>query len=153
MKRRSALPLVLVCVCGLALTVPAADSPQIRAPAPVKSFSLPFFNDEGFRTRLIRGNEARLTDPRRPELRDVTISLFKGDASNQIETVILSTDATVDTDAQFVTGVGSVRVVSDDFELSGEQWRYDYKEAGTINILIQRKARIVMQAELQSLLK
>lgn len=131
----------------------ASGNPNIRAPAPVKNFSLPFFNDAGFRTRLIRGNEARLADPRKPVLSDVTISLFTGDESNRVTTVLLSTDATVDTEGKIVTGEGAVRLVRDDFELSGEQWRYDYNEADTIQINIRRKARVVLQAQLESILK
>lgn len=147
--------LLLLLPPALAATVllAASDNPNIRAPAPVKNFSLPFFNDAGFRTRLIRGNEARLTDPRKPVLKDVTISLFTGDQSNRVTTVLLSTDATVDTDSKVVTGDGSVRVINDDFELSGEQWRYDYNEADTIQITIRRKARVVLQAQLESILK
>jgi len=145
--------LLLLPLLAGAAWLAAADSPQIRAPAPVKSFSLPFFNDAGFRTRLIRGNEARLTNPRKPELTDITISLFSGDERNLVTTVLLGTDATVDTDGRFVTGNGAVRVVRDDVELSGEQWRYDYRDPDTVNITIRRKARVVLQAELQSFLK
>lgn len=131
----------------------ASDSPQIRAPAPVRNFSLPFFNKEGHRTMLIRGNEARLTDPRRPQFVDMTLSLFAGDASNTIETVILSTEATVDTTTKTVEGTGPVRLVRDDIEVTGERWFYDYNDTETISLRIERKARIVFRAELQSLLK
>jgi hypothetical protein len=131
----------------------ASDSPQIRAPAPVRNFSLPFFNNEGHRTMLIRGNEARLTDPRRPRFVDMTLSLFTGDASNTIETIILSTEATVDTTTKTMEGTGPVRLVRDDIEVTGERWFYDYNDPDTINLRIERKARIVFRAELQSLLK
>lgn len=145
-------PLALLALAA-AVPGPAADGPQIRAPAPVKNFSLPFFNDAGFRTMLIRGNEARLGNPRKPELIDVTVSLFSGDAANRVETVLLSTEAAVDTTAKIVEGTGPMRLVRDDLEVSGELWRYDYNDPDTINLRIERKARIVFRAELQSLLK
>ncbi len=134
-------------------TAPAADSPRIRAPAPVKNFSLPFFNDEGFRTMLIRGNEARLANPAKPELTDVTVSLFSGDAANRVEAVLLATEATVDTAAKTVVGTGPMRLVQEEFEATGERWFYDYNDPDTINLRIERKARIVFRAELQALLK
>ena len=146
------LPSLLLGLTSAAFAL-AADGPQIRAPAPVRNFSLPFFNDEGFRTMLIRGNEARLTDPRKPQLVDVTVSLFSGDAANKVETVLLSTEAVVDTTTKQVIGAGPMRLVQDDFEVTGERWRYDYNDPDTISLRIERKARIVSRAELQSLLK
>ncbi len=149
---RTFLTIVLL-AASAAVSVLASDNPQIRAPAPVRNFSLPFFNKEGHRTMLIRGNEARLTNPRRPLFVDMTLSLFTGDASNTIETIILSTEATVDTTTKTVEGTGPVRLVRDDIEVMGERWFYDYNDPDTINLRIERKARIVFRAELQSLLK
>lgn len=127
-----------------------AQSPQVSAPAPVKNFALPFFNEAGHRTLLVRGNEARLTDPRRPQFTDMTVSVFAGDASNRVESVLLSAAATVDTETGVIEGTESVRLIRDDLEVTGESWRYEHANR---RLLIQRQARIVLRAELPTLIK
>ncbi len=126
------------------------QTPEISSPAPVKNFSLPFFNDDGNRTLLVRGTEARLTDPRRPVLTEMTVTLFTGDAANEVESVLLSRAAVVDTTTQVIEGSEAVRFVRDDLEISGEAWRYEHAAR---RIIIQRKARVVLRAELPQILK
>ncbi|HEY0969071.1 MAG TPA: hypothetical protein VGD88_16890 [Opitutaceae bacterium] len=126
------------------------QTPQISAPAPVKNFSLPFFNEAGNRTLLVRGNEAILTNPRQPAFTDMTVTMFAGDASNRVESVLLSKAATVDTTTSIIEGTDTVRFVRDDIEVTGETWRYEHNAR---RIVIQRKARVVFRAELPLLLK
>lgn len=126
------------------------QAPQISAPAPVKNFSLPFFNDQGNRTLLVRGNEAILTDPRKPRFTDMTVTMFAADAANQVESVLLSKAATVDTETRVIEGTDAVRFVRDDVEVTGEAWRYEHSAR---RIIIQRNARVVLRAELPLLLK
>lgn len=142
-------PTLFLLAIAVTSTLPG-QTPEISSPAPVKNFSLPFFNDDGNRTLLVRGTEARLTDPRRPVLTEMTVTLFTGDASNQVESVLLSRVATVDTTTQEIEGSEAVRFVRDDMEVSGEAWRYEHTAR---RIVIQRKARIVFRAELPALLK
>jgi len=138
-----------VILAAAAATLPG-QTPQISAPAPVKNFSLPFFNEAGHRTLLVRGNEAILTDPRRPAFTDMTVSMFAGDESNRVESVLLSKAATVDTTTRVIEGTDAVRFVRDDVEVTGEAWRYEHAAR---RILIQRNARVVLRAELPLLLK
>lgn len=132
-----------------ALALPG-QTPQISAPAPVKNFSLPFFNDEGHRTLLVRGNEAILTDPRKPQFADMTVTIFAREAANQVESVLLSKAATVDTTTRVIEGTDAVRFVRDDIEVTGEAWRYEHSAR---RIVIQRNARVVLRAELPLLIK
>ena len=132
-----------------ALALPG-QTPQLSAPTPVKNFSLPFFNDEGNRTLLVRGNEAILTDQRKPRFADVTVTMFARDAANKVESVLLSKAATVDTTTRVIEGNDAVRFVRDDIEVTGEAWRYDH---GARRIIVQRNARVVLRAELPLLIK
>ena len=141
-------PLLLLAV--VVVSALPGQTPEISAPAPVKNFSLPFFNDDGSRTLLVRGTEAILTDPRKPVLTEMTVTLFSGDASNKVESVLLSRVATVDTTTQVIEGSDAMRFVRDDVEVSGEAWRYEHAAR---RIVIQRKARVVLRAELPQILK
>jgi hypothetical protein len=132
-----------------ALALPA-QTPQISAPAPVKNFALPFFNEEGNRTLLVRGNEAILTDPRKPRFADMTVTMFARGTVNQVESVLLSKAATVDTTTRVIEGTDAVRFVRDDIEVTGEAWRYEHSAR---RIVIQRNARVVLRAELPLLIK
>ncbi len=132
-----------------ALALPG-QTPQISAPAPVRNFSLPFFNDEGNRTLLVRGNEAILTDPRKPRFADMTVTMFAREGANQVESVLLSKAATVDTTTRVIEGTDTVRFVREDIEVTGEAWRYEHSAR---RIVIQRNARVVFRAELPLLIK
>ena len=138
----------LVCLLLTALAPPARA--QFSSPTPVKNFSLPFFNDEGYHTMLVRGREALLTNPQRIGLTDMTLTLFAGDAAQTVDTVVLSPTAFVLPGESRATGPGIVRLVRDDLELTGNDWVYD-QPAQTI--LIKKGARIIFRSALTDLLK
>lgn len=127
----------------------APDS-RISSPTPVKNFSLPFFNHDGFHTMLIRGREALIANPARVELTDMTLSLYSGDATRAVDTVILAPAATVTPATRIVTGPDLIRLIRDDLELTGRDWTYTHDET---RIVIRRQARIVFNASLENLLK
>lgn len=137
----------------LAISPALAQSSRITARAPVKDFTLPFFNEAGHRSMLVKGGEALLADPQRITIRELTLSVFSGQADNKIETIILSPAATILPSEQVATGEQVVRLVRDDVEVSGEAWRYEHSDHGAKKILINRNARIVFRAELKDILK
>lgn len=145
--------LVLAGASLLAIVSGHAQSPQITARAPVKDFTLPFFNDAGNRTMLVRGGEALLSDPSRVTIHDLTLSVFTGGDENKIDTVIVSPAATVIPAEKAVTGEQIVRLVRDDLEVSGEAWRYEHSDLGAKKILIKRNVHIVFRTELKDILK
>lgn len=132
-----------------AAPLPAAG-PQITTNAPVKNFSLPSFDEHGFRTMLIRGREARLLSANEVKLADMTLTLFSGDADARVETVFVSPSANVQVDKQIVFGDETVRVISDELELLGTDWRYDHRKK---TILISKQARVVFHIELKDIVK
>lgn len=127
-----------------------AAGPQITANAPVKNFSLPSFDEQGFRTMLIRGREAMLLSANEVKLADMTLTLFSGDAEARVETVFISPSARVLVDKRIVFGDETVRVVSDELELLGTDWRYDHEKK---TILISKQARVVFHIELKDIVK
>ncbi|HEX2100723.1 MAG TPA: hypothetical protein VHF69_08675 [Candidatus Synoicihabitans sp.] len=144
------LPVVLVGLAALAPNPFVAQVPQISSPAPVKNYSISFFSEQGFHSMLIRGGAANLQDPRNIVVSNLTLTRYSGDSSRRVETVILSPEAVLQPETQVVTGPAAVRLVRDELELTGEDWRYEHHGK---KILIRRNARIVFQAELSDLLK
>jgi hypothetical protein len=129
---------------------PPAGGPQIRTNTPIRNFSLPSFNEKGFRTMLVRGREATLLGKTEATLSDMTLTIFSGDEAARVETVFLSTAAVVRSDERIIHGDESVRVINDDFELLGKDWRYEH-DLRKINI--RQGARVVFKAELKDILK
>lgn len=127
-----------------------AAGPKITTQTPIKNFSLPSFNEKGFRTFLIRGREAVMLSANEARLDDMVLTLFSGDSDARVETVFVSPSAHVLVEQRVVFGEDSVRVVNDDFELLGTDWRYDDTK-GTI--LISKQARIVFRTELKDIIK
>ncbi len=132
---------------SLLLASAAAQSPL--ASTPVKNFRLPTFTKEGHRSLLLQGTEARVST-RQVELSEMTLTVFSGDATNRVETVMLSPLARIDLEAEQVRGDGLVRVIRDDSEITGTGWSYHHAEK---KVSITRSARVVFRAQLPDLLK
>lgn len=139
------LPLfvLLVGACSLA----GAESGTSRTP--VSNFKLPTFTKDGHRSMLLQGTEA-VVGARRVELTGLNLSLFAGDASNQVETIILSPTAVADLEQDVISGPGVVRFIRDDLEITGTEWRYDHRGK---KVSITRNSRVVFQAQMPDILK
>jgi len=137
----------------LSLLLPAAACPattSISADRPVINFRLPTFTPDGFRSWLVRGSEARFTAGNQIEITGLTLTIFTGRADDKIETMILSPAARVLPDEALVTGAGTIRVINDDFEASGTDWRYLHKEK---RVSINKNVHVTFRAELKDFLK
>ena len=139
----------------LAVTLPALAENSARAgsPAPITDFSLPTFTiPDGYRSMLVRGSEAWLTEPNIIDVKGLTLTIFSGDAANRVDKMMLSPTAHVLPDAQIISGDSTLRVIDlhDGFEATGEGWRYANKDK---TVTLTRKVRVVLQAEFKNLLK
>ncbi len=137
----------------LCLLAPAAAATATGATSsePIKNFVLPTFTPaEGYRSMLLRGSEAYMLTPALIQLDNMNLTVFSGDASNRIVSILLSPVARVSLDQHTAGGPGAVRLVRDDLELTGEQWTYDQVEK---RISIARHVRVVFHSELKDLLK
>lgn len=133
-----------------ALTAPAQISSRLTSDAPVVNFRLPTFTPAGHRDWFIRGAEARLPSDKLINLRDLMLTIFSGDAADRVETIFLSPAATILTDEQVATGDQTLRVIGDNFEATGIQWRYDHRAR---HVTIHRQVRVSFTTELKHLLQ
>lgn len=140
-------PLLLMLLPVAALV---AASTQISSTKPIINFSLPNFTPEGYRSWLIRGSEARYLSQNQLEVKELTLSVFSGKADDKIETMILSPSASVLPAEAAVTGADTLRVINDDFEATGRDWRFSHKER---RVTIARNVHVVFHTELKDFLK
>lgn len=153
---RRAHPRTLACALTLALAIctagPAAAqiSTRVSSDAPVVNFRLPTFTDDGYRAWLVRGSEARLISAKEIDVNEFTMTVFTGDATERITTMILSPVARLLPEQQVVHGPGSIRVIDDEFEASGQDWRYAHQEK---RVSIGKNVRVAFRAQLKDLLQ
>jgi len=84
-------------------------------------------------------------------VKELTLSIFPGKADDEkVETLILSPTATVRPDDSVVTGKDSIRVINDQFEAAGSDWRYEHKER---RVSINQNVRVIFRAEFKDILK
>lgn len=143
----------LLLLLATALPAPAANSSRISSKDPIINFSLPTFtNPDGYRHWLIRGSEAWMTEQNIIDVKELSLTVFRGDASNQISTMMLSPAARVLPEEKIVTGDSTLRVInlSDGIEVTGQNWRYTDK---TQTITLAKNVRVILQAELKNFLK
>ncbi|HSY54066.1 MAG TPA: hypothetical protein VK785_06440 [Opitutaceae bacterium] len=124
----------------------AGDTPS----EPTKNFILPTFTPEGYRSMLMHGSEARMLTLRLIQLDEMNLTVFSGDASNRIDSILLSPLAIISLDNDTAHGPGAVRLIRDDLDLTGEQWTYDHANK---KISIARNVRVVFNTELKDMLK
>jgi len=142
----------LLALLGFAVLPAGAQSPtRISADAPIVNFRLPTYTvPDGYRAWLVRGSEARVAGPNDITIKELTMTIFSGDAKEHIETMILSPSAKVAPADQIATGDDTIRVINDNFEATGVGWRYEYKDK---KVSIARHVRVVLHSELKGLLK
>ncbi|HWA86419.1 MAG TPA: hypothetical protein VG710_09370 [Opitutus sp.] len=133
---------------GIAATAAVAATAQVTAPA--HNWVLPLFSPEGYRSMIARGSEARALDQHQFEVTDLNLTLFTGDATARVDTVILSPAATFLPDQKEAHGENSVRVIRDDVEAFGTRWTYWHDQK---KISLDGNVRVTFQAELKDLLK
>lgn len=130
--------------------VAIAATTQVSADRPIINFRLPTFTPDGFRSWLVRGSEARISGKNQIDITELTLTIFTGTAEDKIDTMILSPAARVLPDEALVAGPGTIRVINDEFEASGSDWRYIHKEK---RVSINRDVHVTFRAELTDFLK
>lgn len=142
------LRILLLCLLPAAAL---AQGTQISTDQPIVNFRLPAFTPEGTRAWLVRGSEARYTGPNDIGIKELTLSIFAtGTTTERVDTLILSPLAVVHPADAVITGPTGIRVISDQFEASGNNWRYAHKDK---KVSIAKNARVVFRAEFKDLLK
>ncbi len=147
MIRRASIFVVLL----LLAAAPAARAQtHFSTNAPIVNFRLPTFTPDGHREWLVRGSEARFANQDQVDITELTLSIFRGDDSDKIETMILAPSAHVTPSESVVTGENTIRVINDDFEITGISWRYEHKQK---RVTVAKKVHVTFRAELKDYLK
>jgi hypothetical protein len=144
-----------LCVLGLASEAGplfgAGDHPTaLTADAPVINFRLPTFTKEGFRSWLLCGSEGLYVNQNQLSVTDLNLTIFSGDAANRVESVFLSPSATAFINDAQVQSPGRLRLINNDFEVTGEDWLYDHRQK---KVSIHKNVRVVFHAQLKDLLR
>ena len=129
----------------------ADDRATAIAPnAPVTDPVISTFTPDGFRLWLLRGSQCRVISQNQLEFTNLNLTVFGGDAANQIDSIFLSPTATAWVDQTRVSGPGTVRVITNDFEATGADWSYDHRQK---KVSLRKNVRVVFHAKLQSILQ
>jgi hypothetical protein len=139
---------LLLCLVPAAAAL-AADT-QISADKPVINFRLPAFTPEGQRAWLVRGSEARFAGENQIDVKELTLSIFSGRPDGKVDTLILSPVAVVHPADAVITGPDTIRVINDQFEASGSDWRYAHTDK---RVSIAKHVRVTFRAEFKDFLK
>lgn len=135
---------LLLAPCALLLGGEAA------APAPAQNWVLPIFTDkEGYRSMTLRGTEVW---PRGKDIAvtDLSITVFTGDASARVDSILLSPAAVFHTKENRASGDKAVRFIRDDFEVTGVGWTYDHAAR---KVSLQSNVRVTFRTPLNDILK
>jgi hypothetical protein len=141
------LSLLLLAAAGPCASLLAAP---IEAGAPIKYFSLPVFTNEGFRSMLLKGNEAVLVGTQRIDVTDMTLTVFTGKADNRVDTVMTSTLASFFPQEKRAEGDKGVRIIRDDVDMTGTRWKYDHPGK---KVVIDGNVRVIFPTQLVDILK
>jgi hypothetical protein len=145
-------------ICAVALLlVPSALLPAQResagpavAPAPATNWVLPIFTDkEGFRSMTLRGT-AVSPQGKNIAVTDLSITMFSGDAAAKVDSILLSPTAVFFPKENRASGDKSVRLIRDDFEVTGIGWTYDHL---TKKVSLQQRVRVTFRTPLNDILK
>jgi len=127
-----------------------AFAASVETNSPVKNISLPTFTKDDYRSVLLHGNEALFVSAQQINVSGMQLTLFTGDATNRVETVIISPEARFFPDRNVAEGEHSVRVLRDDVEMSGTKWTYDHGER---KVVLDGNVRVIFHAQLKDMLK
>lgn len=147
LSNRRSLTALLLATAGLWAPLHAAP---IEAGAPIKFFSLPVFTTEGYRSMLLKGNEAVLVGTQRIDVTDMTLTVFTGKADNKVDTVMTSTLARFLPQEKRAEGDKGVRIIRDDVDMTGTRWKYDHTGK---KVVIDGNVRVIFPTQLVDILK
>lgn len=136
---------------SLLLPVAAAAQPAVTTESRVEKFSLPFFDNQGKRTALLRGEAAKSLTATEFTIEGLHFSHFVPAGETRPETVLLSplANVVIRQRTPVISGPDFVRLVRSDIEASGEDWTYDHAAK---KLTLRRNVKVVYAAELKGFL-
>ena len=116
----------------------------------VINFRVPTFSREGYRSWLLCGSEGLYVNQNELAVTNLNLTVFAGNASNRVDSIFLSPAATALINEGQVYGPGVVRLVTDDFEATGEEWLYDHRQK---KVSIHKNVHVVFRTQLKNILR
>ncbi|HVU34619.1 MAG TPA: LPS export ABC transporter periplasmic protein LptC [Opitutaceae bacterium] len=127
-----------------------ASTPTIEV-GHAAGWEFPIFTDkEGYHVLTLRGAQAEIISADQVNVTDFSAFVFSGDASERVETVLLSPQATFYPKLYRATGDSPVRLIHDDIEVTGRGWTYDHN---TKKVSLAHDVRVTFHAQLSDILK
>jgi hypothetical protein len=126
----------------------AADDVQVGPPA--HNWILPLFTKEGYRQMTLRGDKVQPVTSDQVDITGMTVTVFSGDARAKVDSFLSSPNASFLINEKVAKGPGTVHLVRDDSEVTGEEWIYLYNER---KVLMARNVHVVFHAAMPDLLK
>lgn len=123
--------------------------------APITNFKLPLFNDDGYRTGYLRGEQGIYLDASTSELRilGMELSQYSGDENDAVIGSMESPEALFHYDKNgrsSASGPGSIKIENDTFVLTGEDWIWQEQNN---RIVINKNVKVVIFDQIGSLIK
>jgi hypothetical protein len=128
----------------------ASQAQDIAVAPPASNWTLPLFTREGYHQMTLRGELVHPVDSDRVDVTGMNFTVFSGGSDARVDSVILSPNAKFMINERMASGAGTVRLIRDDIDVTGEDWSYSYNEK---KVLIMRKAHVVFHAALPEMLK
>lgn len=150
MPRRLPLLLGLCALLGATGVLHAQSATRIASNTPVINFRLPTFTPEGYRAWLLRGSEAMFTDDDHLAVKELSLTIFTGNADDRIDTMLLSPSARIVLSSQTASGEETIRMINGTYEATGRGWTYLHKDK---KVLLHKHVRVVIRSELQNFLQ
>lgn len=140
-KRIHALALALGCVYAYG---------QMREGTEVFDFQLPLFNEEGYRVWQLRGDKGVYASETQIRIEGMTVNQYTGDEADRRIAELTSPEAIFHFDSTTAYGPGELRVGTNAFEVSGQDWIWLGEEK---QITFNRDVRVVLYEGIGDILK
>ncbi len=125
-------------------------SSQIVPDAPVEGFRVTMFNDLGYKIWFLTGNSAAHREEGQVDMKGLDLEVYTGEEQNQLDFRMVGDNATYLSQNKLLFGDRGVKVVSEDFTIEGEEWRYD-QQARLIQV--SENVKVVLDYEMEPFFK
>jgi hypothetical protein len=149
--RHVLLSCAAVLVASAAHAAEAGPMPAGIETGPAIGWVFPVFTDkEGYHFVTLRGTSARMLNADQIEVTGFSAVQFTGDATERVESVLISPKAIFYPKQNRAAGDSAIRLIHDDIEVNGVGWTYD---RNTKNVSLAHDVRVTFHAQLNDILK
>ena len=121
--------------------------------APITNFKLPLFNDAGYRTGYLRGDQGIYINSSEVRILGMVLNQYSGDERDIVTGTMESPEAMFRFDKNrksTASGPGAISLENDTFRLTGEDWIWQERNN---QLIINKKVKIVIFDEIGNVIK